>query len=159
MTSEADLLTPLRRYWGYSSFRPLQERIVRSLLAGHDTCVVMPTGGGKSLCYQLPAVVSERTTVVISPLIALMQDQAAQLAQMGIPAAVLNSSVSNEEQNSAITRQAREGAFRLLYFRPSACNAPIRWDGCSKCPFHFSRSMRPIAFPSGDTSSVRSTGS
>jgi len=117
MTSEADLLTPLRRYWGYSSFRPLQERIVRSLLAGHDTCVVMPTGGGKSLCYQLPAVVSERTTVVISPLIALMQDQAAQLAQMGIPAAVLNSSVSSEEQ-SRVMRQAREGAFRLLYLSP-----------------------------------------
>ena len=117
MTSEADLLTPLRRYWGYSSFRPLQERIVRSLLAGHDTCVVMPTGGGKSLCYQLPAVVSERTTVVISPLIALMQDQAAQLAQMGIPAAVLNSSVSNEEQTH-VMRQARDGAFRLLYLSP-----------------------------------------
>ncbi len=117
MTSETDLLTPLRRYWGYNSFRPLQERIVRSLLAGHDTCVVMPTGGGKSLCYQLPAVVSERTTVVISPLIALMQDQAAQLAQMGIPAAVLNSSVSNEEQNR-VMRQARDGAFRLLYLSP-----------------------------------------
>jgi ATP-dependent DNA helicase RecQ len=117
MTSEADLLTPLRRYWGYSSFRPLQEQIVRSLLAGHDTCVVMPTGGGKSLCYQLPALVSERTTVVISPLIALMQDQAAQLAQMGIAAAVLNSSVSNEEQNRII-RQARDGAFRLLYLSP-----------------------------------------
>ena len=117
MTSEAELLTPLRRYWGYSSFRPLQERIVRSLLAGHDTCVVMPTGGGKSLCYQLPAVVSERTTVVISPLIALMQDQAAQLAQMGIPAAVLNSSISNEQQ-SQVMRQAREGAFRLLYLSP-----------------------------------------
>jgi ATP-dependent DNA helicase RecQ len=117
MTSETDLLSPLRRYWGYNSFRPLQERIVRSLLAQHDTCVVMPTGGGKSLCYQLPAVVSERTTVVISPLIALMQDQAAQLAQMGIPAAVLNSSVSNEEQNR-VMRQARDGAFRLLYLSP-----------------------------------------
>ena len=117
MTSEADLLTPLRRYWGYNSFRPLQERIVRSLLAGHDTCVVMPTGGGKSLCYQLPAVVSDRTTVVISPLIALMQDQAAQLAQMGIPAAVLNSSVSTEEQNR-VMRHARDGAFRLLYLSP-----------------------------------------
>jgi ATP-dependent DNA helicase RecQ len=117
MTPEADLLSPLRRYWGYSSFRSLQERIVRSLLAGHDTCVVMPTGGGKSLCYQLPAVISGRTVVVISPLIALMQDQAAQLAQMGIPAAVLNSSVSNDEQNR-ITRQAREGAYRLLYLAP-----------------------------------------
>ena len=117
MTSEADLLTPLRRYWGYSAFRPLQEKIVRSLIAGRDTCVVMPTGGGKSLCYQLPAVVAEKTVVVISPLIALMQDQAAQLAQMGIPAAVLNSSVGGEEQ-ARITRQAQDGAFRLLYLAP-----------------------------------------
>ena len=117
MTSEADLLTPLRRYWGYSTFRPLQERIVNSLLAGRDTCVVMPTGGGKSLCYQLPAVVSDRTAVVISPLIALMQDQAAQLAQMGIPAAVLNSSLTSEEQ-SRVTRQAHDGAYRLLYLSP-----------------------------------------
>jgi len=117
MTAEADLLTPLRRYWGYSSFRPLQERIVRSLLAGHDTCVVMPTGGGKSLCYQLPAVISARTAIVISPLIALMQDQAAQLAQMGIPAAVLNSSLSGDEQGRVI-RQAREGRYRLLYLSP-----------------------------------------
>jgi ATP-dependent DNA helicase RecQ len=117
MTPEADLLTPLRRYWGYASFRPLQERIVRSLLAGHDTCVVMPTGGGKSLCYQLPAVMSARTAIVISPLIALMQDQAAQLAQMGIPAAVLNSSLSGDEQGRVI-RQAREGRYRLLYLSP-----------------------------------------
>src|SRR5258707_15899649 len=98
MTPETDLLIPLRRYWGYSAFRPLQERIVRSLLAGHDTCVVMPTGGGKSLCYQLPAVVSEKTAVIISPLIALMQDQATQLAQMGISAAVLNSTQNETEQ-------------------------------------------------------------
>jgi ATP-dependent DNA helicase RecQ len=117
MPAETDLLVPLKRYWGYSSFRPLQERIVNSLLAGRDTCVVMPTGGGKSLCYQLPAVISDKTAVVISPLIALMQDQAAQLAQMGIPAAVLNSTLSGEEQSRTM-RQAREGAFRLLYLSP-----------------------------------------
>jgi ATP-dependent DNA helicase RecQ len=117
MGTETDLLTPLRRYWGYSTFRPLQERIVRSLLAGRDTCVVMPTGGGKSLCYQLPALVSDRTAVVISPLIALMQDQAVQLAQMGIPAAVLNSTLSDGEQTKVICR-AREGAYRLLYVSP-----------------------------------------
>src|ERR1700756_488153 len=128
MIAQTDLLTPLRRYWGYSTFRPLQERVVRSLLSGHDTCVVMPTGGGKSLCYQLPAVVSERTAVVISPLIALMQDQAAQLAQMGIPATVLNSSVSNEEQNR-VMRQARDGAFRLLYLSPERLQRadPLGW--------------------------------
>ena len=114
---EADLLIPLKRYWGYSSFRPLQERIVRSLLAGRDTCVVMPTGGGKSLCYQLPAVVSEGTAVVISPLIALMQDQATQLAQMGIPAAVLNSTMNEAEQNNVMSK-ARAGAYRLLYVSP-----------------------------------------
>ena len=117
MSAETDLLTLLRRYWGYSTFRPLQERIVRSLLAGHDACVVMPTGGGKSLCYQLPAVVSGGTAVVISPLIALMQDQGAQLAQMGIPAAVLNSTLSESEQAKVMSR-AREGAYRLLYVSP-----------------------------------------
>jgi ATP-dependent DNA helicase RecQ len=117
MSTETDLLTPLRRYWGYSTFRPLQERIVCSLLAGRDTCVVMPTGGGKSLCYQLPAVVSGGTAVVISPLIALMQDQATQLAQMGIPAAVLNSTMNEAEQNKVMSK-ARDGAYRLLYVSP-----------------------------------------
>src|SRR5277367_2615098 len=117
MHSESQIAAALQKYWGYDSFRPLQEKTVRSLLAGHDTCVVMPTGGGKSLCYQLPAVVSGKTAVVISPLIALMQDQSAQLAQMGIPAAVLNSSVSDEEQRR-VTKQARDGAYRLLYLAP-----------------------------------------
>lgn len=117
MSPDLDLLNPLKQYWGYSSFRPLQERIVKSLISGHDACVVMPTGGGKSLCYQLPAVVLGRTAVVISPLIALMQDQAAQLAQMGIPAAVLNSSITGDEQNR-IMRKAGEGGYRLLYLSP-----------------------------------------
>jgi ATP-dependent DNA helicase RecQ len=116
--SEADLLATLRRYWGYSTFRPLQQSIVSSLLGGHDTCVVMPTGGGKSLCYQLPAVMLDRSTaVVVSPLIALMQDQAAQLAQMGIPAAVLNSSLPNQTQVQFMQR-ASQGDFRLLYLSP-----------------------------------------
>lgn len=117
MTSACDLLSALQRYWGYSSFRPLQERIVDSLLGGHDVCVVMPTGGGKSLCYQLPALASQKTTIVVSPLIALMQDQAAQLAQMGIPAAVLNSVMPADEQ-ARVMRRARAGEFRLLYLSP-----------------------------------------
>jgi ATP-dependent DNA helicase RecQ len=127
--SAPDLLTPLRRYWGYSEFRPLQERIVRSLLAGHDTCVVMPTGGGKSLCYQLPAAMSAgKTVIVISPLIALMQDQVAQLAQMGIPAALVNSSISAAQQ-SRILEKARTGEFRLLYLSPErlAREDTIEW--------------------------------
>src|SRR5215471_19091863 len=104
MTPEVDLITPLRRYWGYDSFRPLQERVVRSLLGGRDTCVVMPTGGGKSLCYQLPAVVLGKTVLVISPLIALMQDQAAQLAQMGISVAVLNSALPASQQSEVMRK-------------------------------------------------------
>lgn len=136
MTPEADLLTPLRRYWGYSSFRPLQEKIVKSLIAGHDTCVVMPTGGGKSLCYQLPAVVSGRTTIVISPLIALMQDQAAQLAQMGIPAAVLNSSLSSGEQNE-VMQKAKGGAYRLLYLSPERLQRPDTVGWLQKVPIAF----------------------
>jgi ATP-dependent DNA helicase RecQ len=118
VNSQLDLATPLRRYWGYDAFRPLQENIVRSLLAGRDTCVVMPTGGGKSLCYQLPAAMSpDKTVVVISPLIALMQDQVAQLGQMGIPAALLNSSISPVEQ-SRVIEKARAGGYRLLYLSP-----------------------------------------
>ena len=88
-----------------------------SLLGGHDVCVVMPTGGGKSLCYQLPALVLGKTAIVVSPLIALMQDQAVQLAQMGIPAAVLNSMMAGEEQ-ARVMRRARSGEFRLLYLSP-----------------------------------------
>ena len=112
-----DLHGILRKYWGYGEFRPLQGRIVQSLIAGHDIAVVMPTGGGKSLCYQLPAVVSGKTAIVVSPLIALMQDQAAQLEEMGIPAAALNSQISWAEQQK-VMRRAQEGAYRLLYVSP-----------------------------------------
>ena len=129
MIETADLLAALRRYWGYDSFRPLQEGVVRSVLAGRDTCVVMPTGGGKSLCFQLPAAtLPGKTTVVISPLIALMQDQVAQLDQMGIPAALLNSSLSAREQ-SDVMRKANQGAYRLLYLSPEriARQDTIEW--------------------------------
>jgi len=126
--SSPELLAALERYWGYSSFRPLQERIVQSLLGGNDTCVVMPTGGGKSLCYQLPALVSGQTAVVISPLIALMQDQAMHLKQMGIPAAVLNSMQDAAEQ-SRLMKNARDGKYRLVYLSPErlAKEETISW--------------------------------
>src|SRR5262252_1186361 len=86
-------------------------------MAGNDVAVVMPTGGGKSLCYQLPALVLGQTVVVISPLIALMQDQVAQLSEMGIPGAMLNSTLPPEQQH-AVMRAAAQGAFRLLYLSP-----------------------------------------
>src|SRR6267143_5617971 len=121
----------LHRYWGYESFRPGQENIVRSIAAGRDACIVMPTGGGKSLCYQLPAVLdAQRTVVVVSPLIALMQDQVAQLEQMGIPAGFLNSSLSSERR-SAVLRHASEGHYRLLYLSPEriALDGTPAWLG------------------------------
>jgi ATP-dependent DNA helicase RecQ len=111
------LYADLKRYWGYDSFRPMQERIIQSLMGGNDVAVVMPTGGGKSLCYQLPALAMGQTVVVISPLIALMQDQVAQLADMGIPAALLNSSQQGDEQRT-VMRAAQQGAYRLLYLSP-----------------------------------------
>jgi ATP-dependent DNA helicase RecQ len=112
------LTDTLRHYWGYDTFRPGQEAVVRSITAGRDACVVMPTGGGKSLCYQLPAVLdARRTAVVISPLIALMQDQVAQLEQSGIPAAFVNSSLCGAARNQVLQRAA-SGKFRLLYLSP-----------------------------------------
>jgi ATP-dependent DNA helicase RecQ len=129
MEANIELSGALRRYWGYESFRPLQEEIVRCLLGGRDACVVMPTGVGKSLCYQLPAAMQAgRTAIVISPLIALMQDQVAQLTQMGIPAALLNSTLAGNEQTKVI-RRARQGEFRLLYISPErlARRDTIEW--------------------------------
>jgi len=112
-----DLYAALKKYWGYDAFRPMQERIIQSLLGGNDVAVVMPTGGGKSLCYQLPALASGKTVVVVSPLIALMQDQVVQLGDMGIPASVLNSGQPVDEQRK-VMRAAAQGAFRLLYLSP-----------------------------------------
>ncbi len=134
MNSGTDLLGPLRRYWGYDGFRPLQERIVRSLLGGRDACVIMPTGGGKSLCYQLPAAMSgDKTAIVISPLIALMQDQVAQLKLMGIPAALLNSSLNAFEQGKII-ENSRAGKYRLLYLSPERLVREDTYDWLSGVP-------------------------
>ena len=137
MNSEKDLLAALKQYWGYDSFRPLQEKIVRSLLEGRDTCVVMPTGGGKSLCYQLPAAILRRkTVVVVSPLIALMQDQVAQLTDTGIPAAVVNSTLSEKAQ-SRILHAAIEGEYRLLYLSPERLGREDTFAWLSRLPVSF----------------------
>src|SRR5712691_9319204 len=118
MQGEISFADTLRHYWGYEAFRPGQEAIVRSIAAGRDACVVMPTGGGKSLCYQLPAVLdSGRTAVVISPLIALMQDQVAQLEQIGVPAAFVNSALTGQDRSRALERAAA-GEYRLVYLSP-----------------------------------------
>jgi ATP-dependent DNA helicase RecQ len=127
--SHSQLLGALSRHWGYTSFRPGQEEITRHIAEGRDACVVMPTGGGKSLCYQLPAALAETgTAVVISPLIALMQDQVAQLEEIGIPAALLNSSLS-QQQREEVKHCTVEGRHRLLYLSPEAIvqQGMLRW--------------------------------
>jgi ATP-dependent DNA helicase RecQ len=107
----------LQKYFGYSEFRHQQEAIIQHVLNGQDVLTLMPTGGGKSLCYQLPAVLMDGLTIVISPLIALMKDQVDSLNVNGIPAAFLNSSQSPNEQQH-ITDQLKSNKIRLLYLAP-----------------------------------------
>ena len=107
----------LESHFGYSTFRNGQERAIQSVLAGENTICVMPTGGGKSICFQIPALVLPGTTIVISPLISLMKDQVDALVQVGIPATFINSSLSYNEANERI-REAKQGMYKLLYIAP-----------------------------------------
>lgn len=117
-TGQEDRLTEtLKQYFGHDTFRPMQRDIVERVCEGKDTFVVMPTGGGKSLCYQLPALMDEGTTVVISPLIALMQDQVAQLQQNGIRATLINSTLDRDEAFDR-ERRAIQGEYDLIYLAP-----------------------------------------
>lgn len=112
-----DMLQTLKTYFGYDSFRPLQEDIIRHVLNQKDALVLMPTGGGKSICYQLPALLSEGTAVVVSPLISLMRDQVEALSANGIAAGALNSN-NDETENAALRRACTEGKLKLLYISP-----------------------------------------
>lgn len=109
--------TALKKYFGYDNFRPLQAEIIDHINSKNDALVLMPTGGGKSVCFQIPAVINEGLTVVISPLIALMKDQVEALRANGIKASFLNSSISNEEQD-AVFWAAKLGELKLLYIAP-----------------------------------------
>jgi ATP-dependent DNA helicase RecQ len=113
----------LKAVFGYDAFRPLQAEIIASLLAGHDALAVMPTGSGKSLCYQLPALLSDGLTVVVSPLISLMQDQVMQLRELGLPAVFLNSTVEYTDY-LATARRVKTGEIKLLYTSPETLLRP-----------------------------------
>ena len=107
----------LKRYFGYDAFRPGQQAVVEELLAGHDVLAVMPTGAGKSICYQVPALCMEGITLVVSPLISLMKDQVENLIHAGVPAAYLNSSLTERQFALALSR-AKEGRYKIIYVAP-----------------------------------------
>ena len=129
-----DKNTVLQQYFGHRTFRPGQEPLIDGLLAGRDVLGVMPTGAGKSVCYQVPALLMPGLTLVISPLISLMKDQVAALEEEGVSAACLNSALP-EGQYMTVLRQALNGAYKILYVAPErlltdsflylAANAPI----------------------------------
>ncbi|MEW6322791.1 MAG: DNA helicase RecQ [Acidobacteriota bacterium] len=113
----ASLDAILEQYWGYTAFRPLQREAMDAVLAGRDSLLVLPTGGGKSICYQAPALAREGLAIVVSPLISLMKDQVDTLVANGVPAACYHSAMPAEER-SAVARGLREGRYRLLYVAP-----------------------------------------
>ncbi|MGL4976145.1 MAG: RecQ family ATP-dependent DNA helicase, partial [Bosea sp. (in: a-proteobacteria)] len=117
MSPESRARALLKSTFGYDDFRPGQWEIIEAVIAGRDVFAVMPTGSGKSMCYQLPALVEGGLTVVVSPLIALMRDQVAQLARAGVEAATLNSMNSEDETASAWAR-LNDGTLRLLFISP-----------------------------------------
>ncbi len=120
---DADPTSALKHHFGFDAFRPLQAEIVADVLAGRDVFALLPTGGGKSLCYQLPAVMRPGLTVVVSPLIALMKDQVDALTAAGIPATFLNSSLDADESRRRL-RELHRGTYRLLYLAPERLALP-----------------------------------
>lgn len=124
MPLEAKLHDLLKKYWGYNSFRAQQKEIITSVLAGNDTLALLPTGGGKSLCYQLPALYSQGLCLVISPLIALMQDQVTQLREKGIPAETIHAGMS-APHIERILNQCVYGGVKLLYVSPERLKTSV----------------------------------
>ena len=128
---EPNLAGLLKRFFGYETFRPLQEEVMREALAGNDTFVLMPTGGGKSLCYQLPALAKGGLSIVVSPLIALMKDQVDALEEAGVPATYLNSTLSAVESRQRLAK-LYNGEYRLLYVAPERLMLPEMFERLSE---------------------------
>ena len=123
----------LKQYFGYDSFRPGQDELVQAILSGRDTLGIMPTGAGKSICYQVPALVLPGLTLVVSPLISLMKDQVGALNEADVPAACINSAMSFEEMRDALYFAGR-GQYKLLYVAPERLTAPFFLDFARRVP-------------------------
>ena len=134
--SDAELHGALARVFGYTAFRPHQIEIVKGVLGGHDSLSIMPTGGGKSLCFQLPSHLMDGVCVVISPLISLMKDQVDAACANGLRAAALNSSLSPGEHR-AVREALASGELDLLYISPERLSAPGFWDALASWPVSF----------------------
>ena len=171
----------LKTYFGYDSFRPGQEKIITSILSGRDALGIMPTGAGKSLCYQIPALTFPGLTLVVSPLISLMEDQVAALKRRGIGAEFINSAVdinrkqrilsnisaqyscnppayirrTSSSSSSAFHRCYKSSPIKLLYVSPERLSAPEFRAFAQKSGSPSSASTRPTASPSGADSSGR----
>lgn len=143
----------LRNYFGYDSFRLNQEEVISEIMQGNDCLVLMPTGGGKSICYQVPALALPGTAVVISPLISLMHDQVEALKANGIPAVALNSSTDMTEE-TIIRRRCEAGDVKLIYVSPEKLLSEIPFYSATS-RFPFSPSTRLTASVNGDMISVR----
>jgi ATP-dependent DNA helicase RecQ len=141
--SSESLLSVLQQYWGYTSFRPLQHEAMQAVIGQRDSLLVLPTGGGKSLCFQAPALVRDGLALVVSPLIALMKDQVDTLVANGISAACYNSAMSSD-QKAAVRAGLRESRYRLLYL------APERLVGDSADGSVWTRSSAPVSFVAVD---------
>ena len=133
MTAHQAALEALTRYFGYDSFRPGQQGIVEALLAGRDVLGVMPTGAGKSVCYQIPAALSPGMTLLISPLISLMRDQVDALNDLGLPAAFINTTQTPDEQ-AMVFAQAAAGQIKLLYVAPERLETGRFRDFAARTP-------------------------
>lgn len=121
-----ELYALLKKFFGYTTFRPYQEEIIQTILSKRDALVLMPTGGGKSICFQLPAIYLPGTTLVVSPLIALMKDQVEGLVANGIPAAALNSNM-REEDRQQVKQLCMQGKIKLLYVSPEGLMSELNW--------------------------------
>ena len=139
VVTNGPLLDLLERYWGYSSFRPLQREAMEAVMAGRDSLLVLPTGGGKSLCFQAPALARDGLAIVVSPLISLMKDQVDTLVGNGVAAACYNSSMP-ADQKADVARGVRDGKYRLLYV------APERLVGEGGDGFQSLLSSQPVSF-------------